>query len=207
LGIATDILGRALRQQPLCAEATTPTSKPILHENFTLFPRKVKIGQNKVLVIFTDPLVKEDWIKIKIEKTGSVIEITNVKRRNPYTVQFVVPETCMEVSTMIGVRIERNNIDLGCRPVKCESRLRELEQLLKCQDNPMEFMCQSIGISLSERDKLDDFFVQSFQKNVSPDFHLLSSNDDCRNGKCRESCKKDNLLDYDQLVSSYFCFF
>jgi phosphoinositide 3-kinase adapter protein 1 len=91
LGIATDILGRALRQQPLCTEATTPTSKPTLHENFTLFPRKVKIGQNKVLVIFTEPLVKEDWIKVKIEKAGQMIEITNVKRRNPYTVQFVVP--------------------------------------------------------------------------------------------------------------------
>lgn len=81
----------------------------------------------------------------------------------------------MEVSMMIGVRVEKNNIDLGTRPIKCESRLRELEQILKGQDIPIEFMCQSLGITSTDKDKLDLYLVQSFQKNIPPNFHLLNS--------------------------------
>lgn len=103
LGIATDILGRALRQQPLCSEAATSvvsSPKPSTaaahsaaghHEAFTLFPRKVKVGQSKIIAILVEPLVKDDWIKIKIEKANEIIEITNIKRRNPYTIQFNIP--------------------------------------------------------------------------------------------------------------------
>ena len=176
LGIATDILGRALRQQPVCSEVTTPTKATAgNNDSFTLFPRKVKVGQNKVLIILAEPLVKDDWIKIKIERTGQITEITNIKRRNPYTIQFTIPEYCMEVSMMVGIRVEKNCVDIGCRPLKCESRLRELEQILKAQDAPMDFMCHSMGITSSDRDKLDLYLVQSFQKNIPPNFHLLNS--------------------------------
>uniref|UniRef100_A0A336M6Y3 CSON012950 protein n=1 Tax=Culicoides sonorensis TaxID=179676 RepID=A0A336M6Y3_CULSO len=185
LGIATDILGRALRQQPTSTEmlpsplhistsVTKPTT-PTSTENFTILPRKVKIGQNKVVVLLNDPLSKDDWIKIKIERTGHTSEVTNVKRRNPYAIQFNIPDICMEVSCMINVRVEKNNQDLGMRPIKCESRLKELELLLKFQDMPMEFMCNSLGIIGSDRDKLDTYLVESFKKNVPPYFHLLST--------------------------------
>lgn len=131
--------------------------------------------------MLTEPLLKDDYIKIKIEKIGHSIEINNIKRRNPYTLHFNVPETCMEISCMIGVRVFKNNVDLGVRPIKCESRLRELEQILKNTDVPMDFMCQSLGLSTGENDKLDLYIVQSFQKNIPPNFHLLSSQDDSSN--------------------------
>ncbi|XP_055586427.1 uncharacterized protein LOC129739072 isoform X2 [Uranotaenia lowii] len=195
LGIATDILGRALRQQPLlCVDPATvlqnssaagPQKSQTPHQNhetFTLFPRKVKVGQNKIIVIFVEPLVKDDWIKIKVEKGNEIIEITNIKRRNPYTIQFSIPESCMEISMMIGIRLEKNNVDLGCRPLKCESRIRELEQILKAQDAPMEFLCQSLGIATSDRNRLDTYLLQSFQKNVPPNFHLLNSTDNSEGG-------------------------
>ncbi|XP_058827907.1 phosphoinositide 3-kinase adapter protein 1 [Topomyia yanbarensis] len=182
LGTATDILGRALRQQPLCSEMSSQKSgqhstSTGQHETFTLFPRKVKIGYNKIVAILTEPLEKNDWIKIKIEKGNEVIEITNVKRRNPFTIQFSIPETCMEISMMVGVRLLKNNEDMGSRPLKCESRFRELEQILKAQDAPMEFLCQAVGIATSDRDKLDSYLLQSFQKNLPPNFHLLNSAD------------------------------
>lgn len=145
------------------------------HENFTVIPRKIKIGQNKATVMLNEPLNKDDWIKIKIEKVGHTFEITNIKRRNPYTIHFTVPESCMEISMMIGIRIIKNNIDLGVRPIKCESRLREIEQLLKSQDAPIEFMCQAMGVTTTDRDKLDHYMVQSFQKNIPPNFYLLAS--------------------------------
>ena len=104
LGIATDILGRALRQQPMLNSeginlVSSPKPTPAAshsttsghQEAFTLFPRKVKVGQSKIIAILNEPLIKDDWIKIKIEKANEIIEITNIKRRNPYTIQFSIP--------------------------------------------------------------------------------------------------------------------
>lgn len=94
LGIATDILGRALCQRPVCTPADTAASVKQCHNDaFTILPRKVKIGQNKVVALLNEPLLKDDWIKIKIEKTGEIIDIINFKKRNPYTLQFTIPGT------------------------------------------------------------------------------------------------------------------
>lgn len=195
LGIAQDILGRALRQRPLANDTgslqknvlkngmmTCATTNTVVtgknHDNFTVIPKKIKIGQNKATVMLSEPIDRDDFIKVRIEKIGHTIDITNIKRRNPYTIHFTVPECCMEISMMIGVRIFKNNADLGVRPIKCESRLRELEQILKSSDAPMDFMCQSLGLSSADSDKLDLYVVQSFQKNIPPNFHLLTSPND-----------------------------
>lgn len=187
LGIAQDILGRALRQRPMASEAVTlqsPTFKNGMtssivagknHDNFTVAPRKMRMGQSKATVMMTDPVLKDDYIKIRIEKIGHSIEVVNIKRQNPYTLHFNVPDSCMEISMMIGVRVFKNNVDLGVRPIKCESRLRELEQILKNTDAPLEFMCQSLGMSSTDSEKLDLYIVQSFQKNIPPNFHLLAT--------------------------------
>lgn len=86
----------------------------------------------------------------------------------------IFTESCMEVSTMIEIKIEKNEKSLGSRPVKCESRLRELEQILKAQDSPIEFMCHSLGIASSDKNTLDTYLHQTFQKNIPPNFHLIS---------------------------------
>lgn len=96
LGIATDILGRALCQRPPCTDTTvicnsSYNKNQCQSEEFTVLPRKVKIGQNKVVAILTEPLQKDDWIRIKIEKGGEVMDILNFKKRNPYTLQFSIP--------------------------------------------------------------------------------------------------------------------
>lgn len=92
LGIATDILGRALCQRPPCSEANVMTNnKSCPNEAFTVLPRKVKLGQNKVVALLNEPLMKDDWVKVKIEKSGEMIEILNFKKRNPYTLQFSIP--------------------------------------------------------------------------------------------------------------------
>jgi hypothetical protein len=43
---------------------------------------------------------------------------------------------------LVSVRVEKNGQALGYRQVKCESRMRELDQILRSCDNPLEFMCQ-----------------------------------------------------------------
>ncbi|XP_032597429.1 phosphoinositide 3-kinase adapter protein 1 isoform X2 [Drosophila grimshawi] len=187
LGIATDILGRALCQRPPCQDnscnnnsnsnnnsSNVSRSMSNCTEGFTVLPKKVKQGQNKVLAMLAEPLQPNDVLKVLVEKSGELLEIRNFKCRNPYTLQFAIPETCMEISTMIEIRIEKNNKLLGARPVKCESRLRELEQLLRVEDSPIEFMCHALGVGPLEKDSLDLHLLQCFQRNMPPNFHLLN---------------------------------
>jgi len=101
-------------------------------------------GQNKIIVLLNDPLNPRDNISVVVDRCGDAIDISNVKRRNPYALQFSIPERCLEVSMLVGVRITKNGCSLGVRQVKCESRLRELDQILRAHDNPLEFMCQVI---------------------------------------------------------------
>lgn len=213
LGIATDILGRALCQRPLCNTALSPTAASdrchalashatpahSVHGNgggtgagaggtnggagseaFTVLPRKVKVGQSKVVALLGEPLGRDDVVRVLIEKHGEQLDVIGLKRRNPYTLQFSVPDACMEVSTMIEIRIVRNEREMGRRPVKCESRLRELEQLLRAQDSPMAFMCQALGLAAvpttaADGGGLDALLVQAFQRNVPAGFHLLAA--------------------------------
>lgn len=97
VGIAISILGRALREQPLASELITSQSsasgglKTNHQESFTVLPKKVKVGQNKIVALLTEPLLKDDCFKVKIEKMGEIIEVTNVKKRNPYTLQITIP--------------------------------------------------------------------------------------------------------------------
>lgn len=200
LGIATDILGPALRDQPLLSSASAATmntstlSRQTSTEGFTLLPKKVKVGQNKVVAILTEPLARDDHIVVRIDKTGELIDVPNVKRRNPYTLQFSVPDECMEVSMMVDVQVIRNDAAIGCRPLKCESRLRELEQILRSPDAPMEFICQSMGVSMQDSNKLDLIMLQAFQKNIPPGFHLLATEGAEATGASsiaaqRDSCK------------------
>lgn len=98
LGIATDILGRALCQRPIChnAQMSTSTTSDKCHssgsgEAFTILPRKVKVGQSKVVALLNEPLAKDDVIRIRIEKTGEQLDVGHIKRRNPYTLQFSIP--------------------------------------------------------------------------------------------------------------------
>lgn len=75
---------------------------------------------------------------------------------------------------MIEIKIERNGRLIGSRPVKCESRLRELEQILKSLDCPLEFMCTSLGLITAKRDILDSHLLYAFKRNVPKNFNLFS---------------------------------
>lgn len=99
-------------------------------------------GQNRILALLNEPLHQDDNVTVTVDRCGEALEIGHVKRRNPYTLQFAIPERCLDVSMLVGVRVYRNGAPLGVRQVKCESRLRELDQILRAHDNPLEFMCQ-----------------------------------------------------------------
>ncbi|XP_028128582.2 phosphoinositide 3-kinase adapter protein 1 isoform X1 [Diabrotica virgifera virgifera] len=140
---------------------------------FSISPKKIRQGQNSVLVILTFPLQKDDVVKISVEKNGELFVINNVKKRNPYLLKFWMPESLTEITAIVNILVEKNGNIIGSRPMKCESRLRELEEILRNVNNPIDFMCQSIGFSPSERDNIDNWLVHNFQRNLPPHFNIL----------------------------------
>lgn len=70
-----------------------------------------------------------------------------MKRRNPYILKISVPKNLTDVTAIVNVLVEKNGNIIGSRPIKCESKLRELEQILRAVGNPIEFMCQVGGQS------------------------------------------------------------
>ncbi|XP_075215961.1 DBB domain-containing protein stumps isoform X2 [Lycorma delicatula] len=169
LGVAMDILSRSWQIQQAINQIRNDENKAY----FSVIPKKVKVGQSKLIVLLNEPLEVNDKIHITIDKSGQRLEANSVKRRNPYTLQFTMPATCLQVSTLASVFVEKNGKPLGHRPVKCESRMRELDQLLRSSDNPLQFMCQTLGLNPGEKDQLDLFLVAALQRNLPPHFNLL----------------------------------
>ncbi|KAL3279690.1 hypothetical protein HHI36_017196 [Cryptolaemus montrouzieri] len=167
IGQAMTILARVWKQQSSVA-AQEKTC-------FSVSPKKIRQGQNSVFILLTYPLQKDDAIKISVEKNNEMIEVKNVKRRNPYTIKISVPDSFTEVTAIINILVEKNGSIIGSRPIKCESRLRELEQILRLSNHPVEFMCQTLGFSPADRENLDNWLVHNFQKNLPPHFNLLAS--------------------------------
>lgn len=171
LGVAMDVLSRSWQLQQAMQQVKLDSSR----SHFSIVPKKIKVGQNKLLILLNDPLCNSDKINIFVERTGQKIEVTSIKRRNPYTLQFSMPSVCLQTSQLVAVNVERNGRSIGHRLVKCECRLRELDQLLRSTDNPLAFMCQALGINGGDRDQLDSFFVAALQKNIPPNFNLLNA--------------------------------
>ncbi|KAG5865502.1 hypothetical protein JTB14_035526 [Gonioctena quinquepunctata] len=142
---------------------------------FSVTPKKIRQGQNSVFIILTHPLQKDDIIKISVEKNGELFEIKSVKKRNPYILKLTVPENLTEVTSIVNILVEKNGSIIGSRPIKCESKLRELEQILRSTTNPVEFMCQALGFSPCEREQLDNWLVHRFQNNIPPHFNLIAN--------------------------------
>lgn len=182
MGVAMDILSRSWQLQ----QAINQIHKDENKAQFSLTPKKIKVGQNKLIVLLTDPLTSEDKIQIHIDKNGQRIEVTSFKKRNPYTLQFSMPATCLQVSVLASVFIEKNGKSLGHRLVKCESKMRELDQLLRSSDSPLQFMCQALGLSPGDKEQLDVFLVASLQRNLPPHFNLLQP----AGQRCHYSCEE-----------------
>lgn len=106
-------------------------------------------SQNKVLVLLNDPITKEDVMKVMVIRNNEVFEIPSVKKKNPYTLIFRMPEEFLSVSLLVTIRVERNGVDLGTKLLKCESQLYAMVQILKSCDSPVEFMCQVSKPSLN----------------------------------------------------------
>lgn len=150
---------------------------------FKLIPRKVNEGNGKVFVILNKPL--EDTKKVKITLEGHGVKEVPVKRRNPYTLQFVVPDICMQVLSVLNVHVRCNDDLLGVSQLKCESRMGELYNLLSSINSPYEFICHTLGLATLH--EVDEHMVATFRKNLPPSgFSLLHVEEKCEKKKSKE---------------------
>ncbi|XP_013778643.1 phosphoinositide 3-kinase adapter protein 1-like isoform X3 [Limulus polyphemus] len=145
-------------------------SRAFQKAQFKVSPRKIKEGNGKVFVIL-DRAIRDDQ-KVQIILEGNGVKEMPVKRRNPYTLQFVVPDGCMQVCKLLNVHVKCDDFFLGVRALKCESKMGELFTLLQSVNSPYEMLRQTMGVaSCSE---VDNLLVKNFQRNLpSNGFKLL----------------------------------
>lgn len=136
LAVAMDILVRTMRARAAKDHGLTDGGA-----RFSLAPKKVKQGMNKVMVLLHAALQPWDYVEVAVCKSGDPVKVPT-RTRNPYTIQFAVPESMLDVSAMVNVTVSVNGLSLGCRQLKCEGRLRELDRILRAKDNPVQFLCQ-----------------------------------------------------------------
>ncbi|CAL1285067.1 unnamed protein product [Larinioides sclopetarius] len=154
--------------------AQSKESERITKPKFKLVPRKVHEGNGKVYVMLAKPLDPNARIRITLEAKGS--REVPVKRRNPYTLVFVIPDDCIHVQNMVNVHIWCGEDLLGVSSVKCASKLGELYSLLSSVPSPYEFLCSTLGVgSLHE---VDFQLASIFRKNLPKSgFNLLEQNE------------------------------
>lgn len=93
-------------------------------------------------MLLNQPVSKEDKLTVTIDIQGQLLSVEGVKQRNPYTLAFSVPPSCLQTSVIASVSVFTNEHSLGSRQIKFESRMRELEQILLSVDTPIQLMCQ-----------------------------------------------------------------
>ena len=71
---------------------------------------------------------------------------------------------CFNITSLASLRVEVDGLDRGTRIIKLESAVSELDQLLKTALDPMDFMCQTLGIS--SREHLDALLAKTMLEKV-----------------------------------------
>ena len=143
---------------------------------FTVFPRKVTEGQNKVVVMLDKPLTARSNIRILVEKAnGQRMTLEEMKTRNPFTLVVTLPVCLFSKSSLVNLYLEIDGESKGFRQLKCESRTHELDSLLATLCDPMEFLCQTLAISPYCKDQLDETLTNNLMANIPKHgFPLLS---------------------------------
>ena len=90
-----------------------------------------------------------------------------------FTIQLT--DCCFSVCNVASLRLEIDGANRGCRTIRLESSLSQIDHLLKVSHDPIEFMCQAIGINPSCKSKLDEALAKQVVQNMPKSgFQLLN---------------------------------
>lgn len=160
------MLDRVEEAQRRAAARSASAGQP----QFRLCPRKVHQGNNKVFVMLNQPVQQDQNIQLSLENSG--LKEVQVKWKNPYVLQFVVPDCFLQVSKVINVHLRCDAALLGVRQLKCESQLSQLHALLQTVSSPYEMLCLTLGLATLH--EVDVALAQNFRRNLPvTGFHLL----------------------------------
>lgn len=129
---------------------------------FRLSPRKVQEGNTKVFVMLSQAVLQTQKFEVMLESGGT--KEVPAKWRNPYVLQFVVPDSLLQTSKMINVHVRCDGGLLGVRQLKCESKLSELHNLLQTAVSPYEMLCLTMGLATLH--EVDIALTKAFQLNI-----------------------------------------
>ncbi|XP_076068159.1 DBB domain-containing protein stumps isoform X4 [Oratosquilla oratoria] len=143
---------------------------------FKITPTKVKqVDQGNVYIILQEPVDRVDKVQVNLVVKGRKsmgLSGIQLKMRNPYTISFKVPEYLLNGLTILSVEVLIDKESLGCRELKCESKLDTLEDILNSFSNPIEIMCQALNINVSnewdQMHELDRRLAESLRMVLSP---------------------------------------
>ncbi|XP_077535712.1 DBB domain-containing protein stumps isoform X2 [Haemaphysalis longicornis] len=137
---------------------------------FRLCPRKVHHGNAKVFAMLNEPVEQSQKLQLYFESSG--MHELQVKWRNPYVLQFTVPETFLQVSKVVNVHLRCDGALLGVRQLKCESQLSQLHVLLQSATSPYEMLCLTMGLATLH--DVDLALATNLRRNLpARGFHLL----------------------------------
>ena len=88
---------------------------------------------------------------------------------------FVILGCCFSICNLASLRLEVDGANRGCRTLRLESNLSEMDHLIKVALDPLEFMCQAVGVNPACKDKLDEALAKQFRNNMPQNggLHLL----------------------------------
>ncbi|XP_075554285.1 DBB domain-containing protein stumps isoform X1 [Dermacentor variabilis] len=159
---AREIVERADHSMGRGAGAGTP--------QFRLCPRKVHQGNTKVFAMLNEPVEQTQKFQVLFESSG--MHELPVKWRNPYVLQFTVPETFLQVSKVVNVQLRCDGALLGVRQLKCESQMSQLHVLLQSATSPYEMLSLTLGLATLH--DVDTALATNLHRNLpARGFHLL----------------------------------
>jgi len=140
---------------------------------FKLSPKRVKKGNNKVFILLDQPIDERFLAKVTLEfktpsksnqKCKQELREIDVRRKNAFTLQFLVTDDLLISSKVIRVNLflEQNGQtnQLGVRLLKCETERALIENLSNC----LPILKESLAVSTI--DELDRELARRFKRKV-----------------------------------------
>lgn len=145
----------ALCDQLKKVDETLTSGKP----KFKLTPRKVIDANTKVFLLLEHPISGGQRVAVTLDTKEVPCKV-----RNAYTVQFVMPHAFLASSKLVHVQLLIDGECQGARPIKCESKLGELNSLLQGSVSPFENLRLTLGLPTVQ--EVDGALAKAFIENV-----------------------------------------
>ncbi|XP_069960765.1 uncharacterized protein stumps [Cherax quadricarinatus] len=127
-----------------------------------------KLQVHQLLYIMMDkPVKSKNSVEVLIEGLNKYTSIKKFHLRNPYTIDFRMPEEFLRGSSLICVTVLVDKKRIGSRQLKCESSMDTLKTILTNVSNPTEFMCQALNINPTS-DELDQKLADTVRFHLPP---------------------------------------